>query len=177
MIIRKFKNYFTCSAAESGRTMAEVMAVLAIAGILSVAGFWLFRSNNRERVLNDIIYNINMQVAQIYPALQQNGPFASKKQLDNFLAPYTKQVGDYVLTFQSDPYADGNDFVTQVTKSNGQPIKGDMCRALITRMSKLKMAQDVSFSLKDEETEDGKLEDVMVPLNGKTVDYDSICSK
>lgn len=175
MTIQNLKHYFAYGAAESGRTMVEVMAVLAIVGILSVGGFWLFRSSNQEREMNDLIYHMNLQVSQIYPALEHVGSFGSKKELDDFLRPFQKQVGDYVLTFQSDPNSNGNDFITQITKTNGESIKGAKCRALISKMSKLKMAQDVSFTLKDAEMDDGTTADVTVPLNGRTVDYGAMC--
>ncbi len=175
MTIRNLKKHFICNTAESGRTMVELMAVLAIIGVLSVGGFWLFKTSNQERQVDDIIYHMNIQVAQIYPALEQNGQFSSKKDLDTFLLSFKKEVGDYILTFQSDPNASGNDFMMQVTKANGEPIKGGMCRKLISKMSELKMAQDVSFSLKDEEMEDGTIQDVMVPLNERIIDYKSVC--
>ena len=175
MTICKFKNYVIHNLSESGRSMVEVMAVLAIVGILSVAGFWMYRTSNQERQMNDIIYHMNLQVAQIYPAIEKEGSFASKEHFNRFLAPYTKDIGNYVLTFRADPNASGNDFVVQITQSNGEPIKGKMCRALISKMSKLKMAQDVSFSLKDEEMDDGSIQDVMVPLNGQIMDYAAVC--
>ena len=173
--MQNLKKHFIQRVAESGRTMVEVMAVLAIVGILSVGGIWFFGSSNQEREMNDIIYHMNLQVAQIYPALEQNGSFASKNDLNKFLAPYKKQVGNYVLSFQADPNSDGNDFLMQITKANGDPIKGKPCRALISKMSKLKMSQDVSFSLKDEEMDDGTVQDVMIPLNGRIIDYTAVC--
>ena len=175
MTIRNFKNYFIRNAAESGRTMVEVMAILAIVGVLSVGGVWLFGSSNQEKEINDIIYQMNLQVAQIYPAMERNGSFSSKSSLDKFLSPYTRQVGKYVLSFQADPNSEGDDFIMQITKANGEPIKGKMCRALVHKMAQLKMAKDVSFSLKDEEMDDGTIADLTVPLNGKTIDYSAMC--
>lgn len=162
--------------AESGRTLVEVMAVLAIVGILSVAGVWLYSVSNRERQLNDIIHDMNFQVVQIYAGLQQRGDFASADEFNKFLTAYQKPVGRYLLTFQADPDSDEKSaFMTQITRLDGQPIKGEMCRALIFKMSKLKTARDVSFTLKDEEMDDGTKADVTVPLNGKYVDYDAMC--
>ncbi len=174
MTIRNFKKYIFRGTAESGRTMVEVMAILAIVGILSVGGFWAFRTSNQEREINDILYHMNLQVTQIYPKLAQ-GSFTSKDQLDQFLSAYQKTVGNYTLTFQANPDSENNDFMMQITNSNGEPIKGRMCRALISKMAQLKMAEDVSFSLKDEEMDDGSVQDVTVPLNGQTVDFNAIC--
>ena len=118
---------------------------------------------------------MNLEVAQIYPALQRMDEFETKDELNKFLENYRRQVGDYILTFQADPNSSGNDFVTQITHLDGSPIKGAMCRVLISKMSKLKTVQDVSFSLKNEEMDDGSVSDVTVPLNGRVIDYNAVC--
>jgi len=171
-------DYKTCDGShksELGRMMVEVMAVLAIIGILSVGGIWMFNSSNQERQINEIVHDMNIQVSQIYPAIEQNGSFSSKEEYNKFLSSFTKRSGEYILSFQADPNSDEKDFITQITTANGDPIKGKMCRALISKMSKLKMAQDVSFSLKDEEMDNGTVQDVLVPLNGHIVDSNAIC--
>ena len=170
-VVKHFVSYIT----ESGRTLVEVMAVLAVIGVLSVGGFWLFDLSNQERQINDIIYHMNIQVAQIYPALDQNAPFGSEESLNRFLAPYQKQVGDYLLTFQADSNVQAKDFIVQITRADGNSIKGKMCRNLISKMSQLKVTRDVSFTLKDEEMEDGSVADVTIPLKGRVIDFKALC--
>jgi type II secretory pathway pseudopilin PulG len=162
---------------EKGRTITEILVVLGIIGVLSLTGMWYYSRSTQEQKVNDILNAIHVQTVQIAPALSQH-KFETPEQRAEFLKAYTIEASGYRIEFE--PILDetsfsGEDFTARVYSSNGQPIKGSMCRRLIKALSEQEMAKDVDFTLKDEELEDGQKGDVQVKLNEQIIDLDALC--
>ena len=157
---------------ESGRTMGEIISVLVIMGLLSVGGIaWYMTASNQQKA--DEILNALQRQTILVNAAMQGKSFSNTQELNAFLSGFTTSIGGYTLSFKAS--SDGDGFVSDITKTNGEPIKGKMCRELITKMSEQRFVSDVDFTLKSEEKEDGTVEDVTVPLNGQYVDLEAIC--
>lgn len=157
---------------ETGRTMTEIISILAIVGILSVSSLWGYETFMRRKKVEEILDVLQQQTIQINAAMQHKD-YTNTEELNDFLKTYTVPVAGYTLSFMASPDADG--FVSEITDSKGKPIKGKICRELITKMAEQKYTSDVAFTLKDEEMDDGTKEDVVVRLNGQYVDLNSVC--
>ena len=158
---------------ETGRTMIEILSVLAIAGVLSVVALVGYTSIVRKQKVDALLHAITLKTVMINSVMTEKR-FSSAEELNSFLSAYTTQVGGYKIAFYASP--DGTeDFVTEISNPDGEPIKGAICHDLITKMAEQKFVSDVDFTLKDEETEDGTTEDITVRLNGRYVDLEAVC--
>ena len=158
---------------EYGRTMIELLSVLAIVGVLSIVGLIGYNHLLCKQKVDALLHAIALETITINSAMTGKS-FSSEDELNKFLSAYTTQTGEYRLTFRASP--DGGDgFVTEITNLNGEPIKGKICRDLITKMAEQKFVSDVDFTLKDEETEDGSKEDITVRLNERYVNLEAVC--
>lgn len=157
---------------EAGRTMIEILGVLAIAAILSIGGIWAFQLFMRQQTVNSILNTLTLETVNINSAMQGTS-FKNSEELNQFLSKYKAQVAGYQLSFYASP--DGDGFVSEITSVDGNPIKGQICRDLITKMAKQQFISDVDFTLKDEEKEDGTTDDITVRLNGRYVDLNAVC--
>ena len=165
---------------ESGRTMTEVLAVLALMGILTVSSIFGLRHLMNKNKINEIIHNINLSSVQILTDLTHQ-KIATPDQMDSFLSQYKSTVYGYGIQFKAPRDTDrefsGTEFVAEITDKNGQRIKGAMCRQIITSMVKMQGVSDISFTIKDEPLEDGSTADVSMRLSGKAVDLNALCGK
>lgn len=158
---------------ETGRTITEILGVLAIAGILSVSGLIGYSLVMRHRNVDTILETLQHKIIEINSA-QAHNQIKDPDELNSFLEKFTTTVGAYQLSFHATTDGDGS-FISEVTYKDGSRIKGAFCRKLITKMAEQQFVADVDFSLKDEPQEDGSTADVNVSLHGKTVNLDDIC--
>ena len=165
---------------ESGRTMSEMLAVLAIIGVLSIGTIAGFRHMINKQKINDIINTINLNSIQILSNLTHQ-KFDTPDTMDEFLAGYTAHVGGYDITFKAPRDTDreftGTEFVAEITDQKGERIKGSMCRRLLTTMVQVNGVSDIDFTVLNEPMEDGTVEDVTMRLSGKAVDLNALCGK
>ena len=165
---------------ESGRSMIEMLGVLAIMGVLSVGTIAGFRHAMTKQKINDIIHVINLNSVQILSSLTHT-KLTTPDEMDEHLQKYHAKAGGYDITFKAPRDADrefsGTEFVAEITDQNGDRIKGSMCRRLLTTMVKVNGVSDIDFTVRNEETEDGNIEDVTMRLSGKAVDLNALCGK
>ena len=157
---------------ESGRSMVEILGVLAIIGVLSATGLWGYSVAMRHRTVDEILEALRLKTIEINSSLNSQ-KFTTDEELDKFLSTFTTQVAGYRLSFVPSPDKDG--FVSEIRKADGDTIKGAMCRELITKMAEQQFVSDVDFMVEDVETDSGEKEDVTVRLNGKYVNLDAVC--
>jgi len=163
---------------ESGRTANEMLAVLAVIGLLSVSAVLGFRRLTEKNDINQIIQTINLGSIQILTTLAHQ-KMATPDQMDEELKRYATSYGRYNITFKAPRDTDreftGTEFVAEITDKDGERIKGSMCRKLLTTMVKVNGVSDIDFTVLDEEMEDGTTQDVSMRLSGKTVDLNALC--
>ena len=158
---------------ESGKTLTEILAVLAIIGVLSLVGLYAYSVSMRKKTVDTILDTLQQKTIEIDSALA-NRDSKNINDLNDFLKGFTTTVGSYQLSFHSVDNSD-TEFVSEVTYIDGSKIKGAFCRELIRKMMEQNFISDIDFTLKDEELEDGTIGDVTVQLNGKSVDLDALC--
>ena len=158
---------------ESGRSLTEILGVLAIMGLLSIAGIWGYFHFMRQRTVDTILDTLQQKIIEINSA-QANHQITDPVELDAFLEKFETTVGAYRLSFHSTSDANGS-FISEVTHKDGSKIKGAFCRKLITKMAEQQFVENINFSLKDEPLEDGTTKDIEFSLHGKTVVLDDIC--
>ncbi|MBQ9089545.1 MAG: hypothetical protein IJY58_00640, partial [Alphaproteobacteria bacterium] len=56
-----FNGYFKQKTAETGRSMVEILGVLAIIGVLSIGGIYGYSFAMDKYRANDIIYEVNLR--------------------------------------------------------------------------------------------------------------------
>lgn len=165
---------------ESGRSMSEMLAVLAIMAVLSVGTIAGFRHMMNKQKINDIIQAINLNSVQILSTLTHK-KFATPDAMDEFLKHYATASGGYNITFKAPRDTDreftGTEFVAEITDQRGERIKGSMCRKLLTTMVQVNGVSDIDFTVRNEEMDDGSVEDVTMRLSGKAVDLNALCGK
>ena len=157
---------------ESGRTMIEIIAVLVIMGVLSVTGVIWYMNAMYQQKVDAILNAVQMKTIEINSALSGKS-FTDIDEKNRFLAEFKGFVNGYMLSFHASTDDDG--FVTEISYLNQEPIKGRMCRDLITKMAKQRFVSDVDFTLKNEEKEDGTKGDITVRLNGQYIDLNAVC--
>lgn len=158
---------------EIGRTMIEILSVLAIVGILSIVALVGYTSIVRKQKVDILLHTIALKTVLINSGMAGKS-FSSTDELNRFLSTYTTQIGGYKIAFYA-PSDETDGFVIEISNPNGEPIKGAICRDLITKMAEQRFVSDVDFTLKDEEMEDGTTEDITVRLNGRYIDLDAVC--
>ena len=165
---------------ETGRTMSEMVSVLAIMGILTVASVVSFKHITQRNTINEIIQAINLNSIQILVSLS-NKKFDTPEQMNEALKHYATSSGGYNIVFKaphdSDQAFTGKEFVAEITDKNGELIKGSMCRKILTTMVQVNGVSDIDFTVRQVETEDGTQEDVTMRLSGKAVDLNALCGK
>ena len=169
---------------ETGRTMLEMMAVLAIVGVLSVGAIAGFRQMMMKHKINDIIHAINLNSVQILNGLAMKRQ-GTPDEMDAYLQRFATQAGGYNITFKAPRDADreftGTEFVAEITDTKGgRLIWGDFRKdllLLLMTMVKVNGVSDVDFSVRNEPTEEGTVEDVTMRLSGKAVDLNALCGK
>ena len=160
---------------ESGRTMSEMLAVLAIVGILALGTLAGFRQLMANQKVNSIIQKVNLGSIQILSELNTRH-FKTADEMDNFLKDYSTTTSGYKIDFKTprDVEFTGTEFVAQVSDQNGQRIKGMMCRKLLTTMVKVNGVSDIDFSVQQQEGDEDPQE-VSMRLSGKAVDLNALC--
>ena len=165
---------------ESGRSMSEMLAVLAIMGVLSIGTIAGFRHMMNKQKINDIIQTINLNSIQILSNLTHQS-FTTPDAMDQFLKSYSATSGGYNISFKAPRDTDreftGTEFVAEITDQKGDRIKGSMCRKILTTMVKVNGVSDIDFTVRNEPMEDGTTEDVTMRLSGKAVDLNALCGK
>ncbi len=165
---------------ESGRSMSEMLAVLAIMGVLSIGTIAGFRHMMNKQKINDIIQTINLNSIQILSNLTHQS-FTTPDAMDQFLKSYSAKSGGYNISFKAPRDTDreftGTEFVAEITDQKGDRIKGSMCRKILTTMVKVNGVSDIDFTVRNEPMEDGTTEDVTMRLSGKAVDLNALCGK
>ena len=89
------------------------------------------------------------------------------------MSGFTTFAVGHTLTFYASPDNDG--FIAKFSHLNGDPIKGPLCRELITKMADQKFVSDVDFTLEGEELDDESVGNVTIRLNGRVVNLKAIC--
>ena len=157
---------------EFGRTMVEIVAVLVIMGLLSLTGMWWYSVSMRRQKVDKLLHALQLKALEINTAMQ-NKSFASIEELNQFLSGFTTFAAGHTLTFYASPDNDG--FIAKFSHLNGDPIKGPLCRELITKMADQKFVSDVDFTLEGEELDDKSVGNVTIRLNGRVVNLKAIC--
>ena len=85
---------------ESGRSMAEMLGVLTIVGLLSIGGLWGYSYFMRERDVDTILDTLRQKIIEIDSA-QEIHPITDPVELDAFLQCFETTVGAYKLSFHS----------------------------------------------------------------------------
>ena len=127
---------------EQGRTMVEIISVLAIMGLLSIGGVMAYMNAVRNQKVDELLNALRMKTVEINSAME-NKKFVTEEETNKFLAKFDTTVGGYTLSFHASPDKDG--FVSDITNSNGEPIKGKICRTLILKMADQSFVSDVDF--------------------------------
>ena len=165
---------------ESGRTMTEVLSVLALMGILSISSILGLKHLMNKNKINEIIHNINLSSIQILTDLSHQ-KMETPDKMDEFLARYKSTVQGYRIVFKAPRDTDrefsGTEFVAEITDEKGNRIKGSMCRQIINSTVNMQGVSDISFKVNNEEMEDGTTESVSMRLSGKAVDLNALCGK
>ena len=165
---------------ESGRTLTEVLAVLALMGILSVSSVFGLKHLINKNKINEIINHINLASIQILTDLSHQ-KIETPDSMDSFLAHYKTRVHGYGIEFKAPRDTDreftGTEFVAEITDEQGNRIKGSICRQIITSMVQMEGVSDISFKVNNEELEDGTTTSVAMRLSGKAVDLNALCGK
>ena len=163
---------------ETGKTLTEMLMVLAIIAVLSVSTLVGFQRVMNKNKVNEIIQAVNLASIQILTALTHR-KMATPEEMNSFLASYATKVAPYNITFKAPTDSDreftGTEFVAEITDKNGSRIKGSMCREIVTSMIQVQGVSDIDFTVNDEETEDGSIETVTMRLSGKAVDLNALC--
>ena len=72
---------------ESGRTMVEIMGVIAIIGVLSVVGVWSYGTAMKKHKSNEIMREINVRANQVSSKLLIGGTIDSMDGFENAFLP------------------------------------------------------------------------------------------
>lgn len=119
---------------ESGRLMAEILAVLAIVSLLSIGSFWGIRRLLEKNQANELLNTINMTSIGILSALEKEN-FATLDDWDRFLSHFTQYSGDYKISFfVPENNLSGKDFTLKVERTDGAPLNPNICKDLIMSM-------------------------------------------
>lgn len=164
---------------ESGRSIPELLAVLAIIGILSVSSLLGVQRLMNKNKVNSIIQAVNLASVQILTTLTHR-KMATPEEMNAFLTDYSTTAGGYNITFKAPTDIQeftGTEFVAEITDKDGSRIKGSMCRQIVTSMIQVQGVSDIDFTVNNEETEDGSVENVTMRLSGKAVDLNALCGK
>ena len=150
---------------ECGKTLVEVLGVLAIVGVLSIMGFAAYKHALQKKLVNDLLYTTNITSVTISQDLQ-NKSFADTAEMNQFLSNYTQHVQNYTISFYvtDESFATRN-FATSIAVSNGSPMSPSVCKNLILAMQKQHsiQAMDVTAEEKQKHIESG------------AIDLDAIC--
>jgi len=115
---------------------------------------------------------------QILSALMIN-KMPTPDAMDAFLQNYATTAGGYNINFKAPRDTDrefsGSEFIAEITDSSGNRIKGAMCRLLMTTMVRVQGVSDIDFTVRQQPTEDGTVEDITMRLSGKAVDLNALC--
>lgn len=164
---------------ESGRSITEMLAVLAIIGVLSISSLVGVQHLMNKNKVNSIIQTVNLASVQILTTLTHR-KMATPEEMNAFLADYTTTAGGYNIMFKAPTDTQeftGTEFVAEITDKDGSRIKGSMCRQIVTSMIQVQGVSDIDFTVNNEETEDGSIENVTMRLSGKAVDLNALCGK
>ncbi len=158
---------------EKGRSLIEILGVIAIIGLLTTGGMSGYIYVMRQKMMDNIADTLKRKIVEI-DLEKSNRRLRSSSQLEAFLEKHTTIIGSYKISFRLNPN-NNNSIVSDITHKNGERIKGSFCRSLIKKMADQEFAEDVHFSLKDEVQEDGSAKDIDMSLNGKIVNLDDLC--
>ncbi len=160
-----------------GRSMLEIIAVLAIVSILSIGGIWGYTYSMNTHYINDILEAINFRTVAIADAVQTQ-KFDSPEKMNAFLSKFSTEVGPYHIRFYASPEEDnftGKYFYSEITGKDDQPVRGSMCYRLMKTMMEQKLISDIGLTVTDDEDGDGQQETISLRLNGLAVDLDAVC--
>ncbi len=172
MFLKKIKE------TELGRSITEMLAVIAIVAILSLGALAGFRQAMVNQTVNSLVQAVNLGSIQALTALTTR-IFKDADEMDEFLKQFKTTVYGYVVDFKAprDQEFNGTEFVAKITTKEGQKIKGKMCRKILTTMVEVNGVSDVDFSIENVEDENGIEQTVTMRLSGKAVDLDAICGQ
>lgn len=135
---------------ELGRSMQEILAVLAIVGVLSIVGVWSFNLLQEKHEENELANQIALNAVQIKTALQ-SGKFQDKESFEKFLGDLTMPYKHYTLSYHaSDTF--NQTYIMEIRDKDGDYIKGKKCRQILKNLAKNQESTNVSFIVDDEDT-------------------------
>lgn len=161
---------------QSGRSMLEIIGVLAIISVLSVGGLYAYKTAMNKRKVNDILNMIQTQSVMISTAMQ-NKDFKNADEMNAFLSDFNTKVAGYNITFEFPEDAEFNpkNYVSKITDESNQPIQGRMCRELMRSMMEQRMISDIGVTVLEDRDEDGVAEKFNLRLNGLSINLDAVC--
>ena len=161
---------------QSGRSMLEIISVLAIVGVLSVGGLYIYRVAMNKHKVDEILASIHLKTVAIADAMQ-NKSFESATQMNTFLQGFATNVGTYQINFEvpQDVAFDGKMYTTKITTQSGKPLKGGLCHQLMKSMIEQKIITDIGVTVEEDEDGDGISKTVSLRLNGLAINLDAAC--
>ena len=109
----------TILKSQSGRSMVEMLGVLAIIGVLSVGGIAGYRQAMLQKNLNDIAQGVSLALIEAERDLEQTGEYRN--------GVFETDIGNYRITARTwdDSYYFGSEIIIDV-----RPLSKEVCEAL-----------------------------------------------
>lgn len=109
----------TILKSQSGRSMVEMLGVLAIIGVLSVGGIAGYRQAMLQKNLNDIAQGVSLALIEAERDLEQTGEYRT--------GVFATDIGNYRITARTwdDSYYFGSEIIIDV-----RPLSKEVCEAL-----------------------------------------------
>lgn len=110
----------TILKSQSGRSMVEMLGVLAIIGVLSVGGIAGYRQAMLQKNLNDIAQGVSLALIEAERDLEQTGEYPGPA--------FETDIGNYEISATTGDYS--SYFTGSEIVINASPLSKEVCEAL-----------------------------------------------